>query len=97
MKINLKKVWMVALVILIVGLPTFAFANVHGSALLDNLFKWLCHWVGRIGLIVAFFGAIQVALGFYRNDPDGKVMGLKTLASGFMVYGISLSPHLFGM
>lgn len=92
-----KKQIAILIILSIAVIPFYTYANVHGSQLLDNLFKWLCHWVGRIGLIVAFFGAIQVALGFYRNDPDGKIMGLKTLASGFMVYGISLSPHLFGM
>jgi dihydrodipicolinate synthase/N-acetylneuraminate lyase len=99
MKINLKKVWMVAVVILIVGLPVFVYSapSATGTEMLDNLFKWLCFWVGRIGMIVAFFGAMQIALGFYRNDPDGKVMGVKTLASGIMVLSISASPHLFGM
>ena len=95
----MKKFLLVVTVLLIVCLPTLVYSapNVQGTELLDNLFKWICVWVGRIGMIVAFFGAIQVALGFYRNDPDGKVMGLKTLASGFMVYSISLSPHLFGL
>jgi hypothetical protein len=100
-KVKTNKKTLVALAVLGATLTTatIGFALPGGGAdttMLDNLFAWLCKWVGRIGMIVAFFGAIQTCLGFYRNDPDGKVSGLKTLASGFMVYGISISPDLFG-
>ena len=57
----------------------------------------VARWLGRIGLVVAFFGAVQLALGFKQDDADGKIRGMKTLASGFLVFGITQSLSLFGL
>jgi hypothetical protein len=38
-----------------------------------------------------------MSLGFKNDDADSKVRGLKTLVSGFMVFGISQSLDLFGL
>ncbi|WP_455938151.1 hypothetical protein [Gemella morbillorum] len=76
------------------AVPAFA---AEGTAAIDSLISWLAAWVLKIGLIVAFFGGVQTALGFKNDDADGKVRGLKTLASGFMVAGIAKSLDLFGL
>jgi hypothetical protein len=95
MKIN-KKVLMVSAIILIVGLPTIAFAN-DGTALLDNLFKFIATWIGRIGGLVAFLGAIQFAFGWVQHNPDARLQGLTMIMAGFMTVGITKVPQLFGM
>lgn len=64
---------------------------------LDKLIEVIATWLGRIGLIVAFFGAVQLALGFKGDDADGKIRGMKTLAAGFLVWGITQSLSLFGL
>lgn len=68
-----------------------------GMDKLDALIQVIATWLGRIGLIVAFFGAVQLALGFKGDDADGKIRGMKTLASGFLVWGITQSLSLFGL
>lgn len=68
-----------------------------GMDKLDTVIDVIATWLGRIGLIVAFFGAVQLALGFKNDDADGKVRGMKTLASGFLVFGITQSLPLFGL
>jgi hypothetical protein len=64
---------------------------------LDNVVKWILAWVARAGIVVAIFGGIQTALAMKNDDADAKVRGVKTVVSGFMVYGISQSPDLFGL
>jgi len=64
---------------------------------LDGMIKWILAWVARVGIIVAIFGGIQLSLGFKNDDADGKIRGLKTMVSGFMVYGITQAPSLFGL
>ena len=66
-----------------------------GLTSLDLVIQWISTWAGRIGLVVAFFGALQTALGFMNDDADSKVRGLKLLAAGFMVFGISQSYDTF--
>ena len=59
-----------------------------GVQLLNNVIGWVANWAGKIGLVIAFFGGLQTAMGFMNDDADAKVRGLKTMASGFMVWGI---------
>jgi len=66
-----------------------------GTEKLDAIVQWIATWAGRIGLVVAFFGALQTVLGFMNDDADSKVRGLKTLAAGFMVWGISQTYTTF--
>lgn len=71
-------------------------AVMMGHQRIDIVIQWIVGWVAKIGLVVAFFGGVQVALGFMNDDADAKVTGMKTLAAGFMVYGIcAASTTLF--
>ncbi|OMD35660.1 hypothetical protein BSK52_26535 [Paenibacillus odorifer] len=74
-----------------------AFAADAGMDSFDSVVDVIARWLGRIGLVVAFFGAVQLALGFKQDDADGKIRGMKTLASGFLVFGITQSLSLFGL
>lgn len=91
----MMKVAVSALVLMTVASP--AFASDAGLDKLDNLIDVIAKWLGRIGLIVAFFGGVQTALGFKNDDADGKIRGLKTLAAGFLVFGLTQSLSLFGL
>ncbi|WP_244315615.1 hypothetical protein [Paenibacillus brasilensis] len=75
---------------------TYAAADA-GMDKFDTIIDVVAKWLGRIGLVVAFFGAGQLALGFKQDDADGKVRGMKTLAAGFMLFGITESLSLFGL
>lgn len=76
-------------------IPVAAFAGAAGGTpegfdQLNMVIEWIALWAGRIGLAVAFFGALQTALGFMQDDADAKVRGMKVMAAGFMVYGVTL-------
>ena len=64
---------------------------------LDKIVNWLASWCGKIGLVVAVFGGIQLALSIKNDDSDGRVRAIKTLASGFMVFSITKALDLFGL
>lgn len=68
-------------------------AFMTGQQRIDIVIQWIVGWVAKIGLVVAFFGGIQVALGFMNDDADAKVTGMKTLAAGFMVYGLCAAAN----
>lgn len=48
-------------------------------------------WIGRIGMIVAFCGAIKLALSFHEENPREQVIALTTMVSGFLIYA-AVSP-----
>jgi hypothetical protein len=89
------KTTMFSLVLMLTA--TQAFAADAGMDSFDSVVDVVARWLGRIGLVVAFFGAVQLALGFKQDDADGKIRGMKTLASGFLVFGITQSLNLFGL
>lgn len=94
---SLKKKKLILIIITI--MMAFIFINAAPAAdtsKLDNVIKWILAWVSRVGIVIAIFGGIQLALGFKNDDADAKIRGLKTLVSGFMVYGVSQTPSLFG-
>ena len=37
------------------------------------------------------------ALGWQRDDAEGKSRGLMTMMAGFMIIAISQSPSIFGL
>lgn len=94
----LKTVGMVAFILSMYINPVFA--TDAGVAEFNQVVLFIAGWVNKLGMVVAFFGAIQLALGFKNDDADAKVRGLKTLISGFLVFAISLEAtvsSLFGI
>jgi uncharacterized membrane protein YfcA len=88
----------ITFLISITAAPVFGVAADENPKGVDQLYKivnWIAGWAAKIGLVVAFFGAIQTVLGFMNDDADAKVRGLKTMAAGFMVWGISMSVDMF--
>ncbi|MEC0182328.1 hypothetical protein P4H61_12630 [Paenibacillus peoriae] len=92
------KVLSLSFTLMLVGTKIYATGGgAEGMDQFDGVIEVIATWAGRIGLVVAFFGGIQTALGFKQDDADGKVRGMKTMAAGFMVFGISKSLTLFGL
>ena len=54
-------------------------------------------WIGRIGGLVAFVGAIMFAFAFKKNDADMKEAALWTLAAGFMAAALCGAVDMFGI
>lgn len=72
-------------------------ANDQGEAAFNEVIGFFATWIGRIGLVVAFVGGIMFALAIKNEDAEAKTRGLMTLASGFVVFALTLSLNLFGI
>ena len=68
-----------------------------GEAAFNEVIGFFATWIGRIGLVVAFVGGIMFALAIKNDDAEAKTRGLMTLASGFVVFALTLSLDLFGI
>jgi len=54
-------------------------------------------WIGRIGLLVAFVGAIMFGLAIKNSDAEQKQAGLLTLAAGFVVFAVCQAVDMFNI
>ncbi len=70
---------------------------VDGNAAFNSVIGFFADWIGKIGLVVAFVGGIMFALAIKNDDAEAKTRGLMTLASGFVVFALTLSLDLFGI
>lgn len=104
-----KKVMLAATTAYAMGMATtisaFASTSGGGGAIQDDidadaafvsLIAFFGKWIGRVGLVIAFVGAIQFALGIKSEDAEGKSRGLMVLVAGFIVFAVTKSLHLFG-
>lgn len=71
--------------------------TVDGEAAFNSVIGFFADWIGKIGLVVAFVGGIMFALAIKNDDAEAKTRGLMTLASGFVVFALTLSLDLFGI
>lgn len=68
-----------------------------GEQQFNDIIKLFADWIGRIGLVVSFVGAIMFALSIKNEDAEAKTRGLMTLASGVVVFAVTKSLDLFGV
>jgi len=64
---------------------------------IDKFIEFVCEWLIKIGAVVMMVGGVMFALGWQREDADGKTRGLQTLMAGAMVAAIGVSPSIFGL
>ena len=72
-----------------------AFAADDGVETFNTVVEFIVDWVARIGLVIAFVGAVQFAMGFKDDNADGKTRGLMCLASGFIVFAVCKAYDMF--
>lgn len=76
---------------------TMVHAEGSNTSSIDGFITFICDWLLKIGGVVALIGAVMFALGWQRDDAEGKSRGLMTMMAGFMVIAISQSKGLFGL
>lgn len=64
---------------------------------IDQFINFACDWLVKIGGVIALVGGVMFALGWQREDAEGKSRGLMTLMAGFMLVAIAQSKNLFGL
>ena len=81
---------------------TFILANTRVLAAsntqsIDGFINFACDWLTKIGGVIALVGGVMFALGWQREDAEGKSRGLMTLMAGFMLVAIAQSKNIFGL
>jgi hypothetical protein len=79
------------------GITAFAAegGRTEGVETFNTVVQFIVDWVARIGLVIAFIGAVQFAMGFKDDSADGKTRGLMCLAAGFIVYAVAKAYDMF--
>lgn len=80
--------------IVLVHSRVFAESN---TSSIDGFITFACDWLTKIGGVIALVGGVMFALGWQREDAEGKSRGLMTLMAGFMLVAIAQSKNLFGL
>ena len=73
------------------------YAAESNTSSIDGFIDFVCDWLFKIGGVLALIGAVMFALGWQREDAEGKFRGAMTVMAGFMVVAISRSKGLFGL
>lgn len=97
---NIKLLLMIT--ILVICMTTGVYASdvsTEGLALFENIIKFIAFWINKIGLVIAFFGAIQFILSIKSQNPEQKSNGIMFFVVGLMLTGVSSDTALstFGL
>jgi hypothetical protein len=82
-------------IFLLYSYPVMA-AETNTSAI-DGFIDFACDWLKKIGAVIALVGGVMFALGWQRDDAEGKSRALMTMMAGFMLAAVATTPSLFGL
>ena len=91
----LKLIAASVLLALIPAIAVYGLDASAGVAQFDAIVSFLATWIGRIGGLVIFIGAIQFGLAVYNQSPEGKVNGFLIVAAGAMLIGLAAGYEFF--
>lgn len=84
----------IATTLMIANCRVYAASNTDS---IDGFIDFACDWLTKIGGVIGLVGGVMFALGWQREDAEGKSRGLMTLMAGFMLIAIAQSKNLFGL
>ncbi len=67
------------------------------EAAYQSTIEFFITWIRRIGMMVAFVGAIMFALAIKNNDAEQKQAGLITMIAGFIVAALCAASSMFDL
>ncbi|MBQ8921062.1 MAG: hypothetical protein IJ060_02750 [Oscillospiraceae bacterium] len=67
------------------------------EAAYQSTIEFFITWIRRIGMMVAFVGAIMFALAIKNNDAEQKQAGLITMVAGFIVAALCAASNMFDL
>ena len=73
------------------------FAAGADTSSIDKFVDFACEWLKKIGAVIMLVGGVMFALGWQREDSEGKTRGLQTLMAGAMVMALGASKDIFGL
>ena len=62
-----------------------------------TVINFFVKWIGRIGGVVAFVGAVMFALAIKNNDAEAKQSALLTMIAGFVAAAVAAASNMFNM
>ena len=77
--------------------PVTVFAAGSNTQSIDKFIDFACEWLIKIGGVIMLVGGVMFALGWQREDAEGKSRGLLTLMAGGMLAALGASKSLFGL
>jgi cytochrome bd-type quinol oxidase subunit 2 len=89
----------IAVVTSLTALTAFAAGGAGGGseAAYKSTIEFFITWIRRIGMMVAFVGAIMFALAIKNNDAEQKQAGLITMIAGFIVAALCAASSMFDL
>lgn len=66
-----------------------------GTESIDRFIEFACNWLVKIGGVIGIVGGVMFALGWQREDSEGKSRGLLVVMTGAMLAAIGKSPDIF--
>jgi len=90
----------IAVVTSLTALTAFAAGGGGGGgseAAYQSTIEFFITWIRRIGMMVAFVGAIMFALAIKNNDAEQKQAGLITMIAGFIVAALCAASDMFNL
>ncbi len=63
----------------------------------EDVIGFFVKWIRRIGMVIAFVGAIIFAFAIKNNDAEQKQAGLLTMIAGFVAAAICQAVDMFDM
>ena len=89
----------IAVVTSLTALTAFAAGGAGGGseAAYNSTIEFFITWIRRIGMMVAFVGAIMFALAIKNNDAEQKQAGLITMIAGFIVAALCAASDMFNL
>ncbi len=90
----------IAVVTSLTALTAFAAGGAGGGgseAAYQSTIEFFITWIRRIGMMVAFVGAIMFALAIKNNDAEQKQSGLITMIAGFIVAALCAASDMFNL
>lgn len=67
------------------------------EAAYQSTINFFITWFRRVGMVVAFVGAIMFALAIKNDDADRKQAGLVTMVAGFVVVALCAASSMFDL
>ena len=87
-----------AVAVSVCTVTAFAEGGAVGSeAAYQSTIEFFITWIRRIGMMVAFVGAIMFALAIKNNDAEQKQAGLITMIAGFIVAALCAASSMFDL
>jgi hypothetical protein len=90
----------IAVVTSLCAVTAFAAGGAGGGgseAAYQSTITFFITWIRRIGMMVAFVGAIMFALAIKNNDAEQKQAGLITMIAGFIVAALCAASDMFNL